>query len=101
MPYLSRRTFVQGVAGTALLWGGARWSSARPASVGAVLSGTEFDLSIDKLPVNFTGRARYATVVNGQLPAPLLRSGARVGGRRRPGIVAVRIRHRGHALCGG
>lgn len=73
MAYLSRRTFVQGVAGNALLWSGARWSPARPAAAGAVLSGTEFDLTIDTLPVNFTGRARHATAVNGRLPAPLLR----------------------------
>lgn len=39
----------------------------------AVLSGTQFDLEIGELPVNFTGSKRIATVVNGQLPAPLLR----------------------------
>lgn len=38
-----------------------------------VLRGTEFDLSVGELPVNFTGRSRLATVVNGALPAPLLR----------------------------
>jgi CopA family copper-resistance protein len=38
-----------------------------------VLSGTEFDLRIGASPVNFTGSLRQATVVNGQLPAPLLR----------------------------
>ncbi len=38
-----------------------------------MLSGTEFDLEIDTLPVNFTGKPRTATVVNGQVPAPLLR----------------------------
>jgi CopA family copper-resistance protein len=44
------------------------------ASVGnRVLSGTRFDLSIGIAPANFTGRPRIATVVNGQLPAPLLR----------------------------
>ncbi|MGA7800299.1 MAG: copper resistance system multicopper oxidase, partial [Gammaproteobacteria bacterium] len=37
------------------------------------LSGTEFDLVIGEMPVNFTGRPRMATTVNGQLPAPLLR----------------------------
>ena len=39
----------------------------------AVLTGRDFDLSIGELPVNFTGATRRATVVNGQLPAPLLR----------------------------
>jgi CopA family copper-resistance protein len=38
-----------------------------------VLSGREFDLTIGEMPVNFTGATRRATVVNGQLPAPLLR----------------------------
>jgi CopA family copper-resistance protein len=38
-----------------------------------VLSGTQFDLRIGEAPVNFTGRARTGTVVNGQVPAPLLR----------------------------
>ena len=37
------------------------------------LTGTEFDLEIARLPVNFTGRASVATAVNGQVPAPLLR----------------------------
>ena len=38
-----------------------------------VLSGREFDLSIGTAAVNFTGAARTATVVNGSLPAPILR----------------------------
>ncbi len=38
-----------------------------------VLSGTEFDLTISQSPVALTGRARTATLVNGSLPAPLLR----------------------------
>lgn len=37
------------------------------------MSGTEFDLQIGATPVNFTGKARVGTVVNGQIPAPLLR----------------------------
>jgi CopA family copper-resistance protein len=73
MSLLSRRTFVQGVAGSALLAGSTRWSSGSPAAAGGVMSGTDFDLSIDALPVNYTGRPRIATAVNGQLPAPLLR----------------------------
>jgi len=39
----------------------------------SVLSGTEFDLQIGEAPVNFTGQPRIGTVVNGQIPAPLLR----------------------------
>lgn len=37
------------------------------------LRGTEFHLEIGETPVNFTGAARVATTVNGQLPAPTLR----------------------------
>jgi CopA family copper-resistance protein len=57
-----------------LLAAGARhlpWAAA--ANSPAVLSGTEFDLEIGAVPVNFTGKPRMATVVNGQLPAPQLR----------------------------
>lgn len=38
-----------------------------------VLSGTHFDLQIGEAPFNFTGKKRIGTVVNGQIPAPLLR----------------------------
>jgi CopA family copper-resistance protein len=70
---LSRRTFVQGVAASTLALRNARWSTALAAVPGAVLSGNDFELTIGALPVNYTGRARIATAVNGQLPAPLLR----------------------------
>jgi FtsP/CotA-like multicopper oxidase with cupredoxin domain len=72
MTFHSRRRFVQGLAaGSALL---ALPSAMRAlASAPAVLSGTEFHLEIGELPVNFTGKPRIATVVNGQLPAPQLR----------------------------
>jgi CopA family copper-resistance protein len=69
-----RRRFVQGLAGSALLLAAGRqigWAaSGRPV---AELTGTDFDLEIDALAVNFTGAPRTATVVNGQLPAPVLR----------------------------
>jgi CopA family copper-resistance protein len=48
-----------------------RWASA--AAPAAVLTGNQFDLEIGALKVNYTGVPRMATVVNGQLPAPLLR----------------------------
>src|SRR5271157_1693074 len=73
MAFVSRRRFVQGAAGSALLIGGARWSTLPAAAFAPELSGTVFDLSIGALPVNITGADRLATVVNGQLPAPLLR----------------------------
>ena len=38
-----------------------------------VLSGTEFDLVIEEKPVNFTGKDRFATAINGSVPAPVLR----------------------------
>jgi CopA family copper-resistance protein len=70
----SRRRFVQGLAGGALAALGTRhlrWAAA--ASPPAVLTGTDFNLEIGALEANFTGRSRLATVVNRQLPAPLLR----------------------------
>lgn len=74
MSVLSRRAFVQGVAGYGFLAGTGRWVSSRAAAdSGAILSGTEFDLTIGALAVNFTGKPRVATVVNGRLPAPVLR----------------------------
>ena len=39
----------------------------------AELGGSEFDLDIAPLPVNFTGKRRYATAVNGRVPGPVLR----------------------------
>jgi FtsP/CotA-like multicopper oxidase with cupredoxin domain len=71
---LSRRRFVQGMAGSAALL-----SSLREFSFGAterersLLTGPDFDLAIGELAVNYTGRNRSAVAVNGQVPAPLLR----------------------------
>ena len=76
---LSRRRFVTGLAigGAATAAGLARWPAfASPnQAAGDVpqLRGSEFDLAIGRSPVNFTGRARMATTVNGSLPAPILR----------------------------
>jgi len=39
----------------------------------ATLAGTDFELTIGETAVNITGRASVATVVNGVLPAPILR----------------------------
>ena len=72
----SRRRFVQGVAlgGVAAGLGFARLPSfAAEGTQRSALSGREFDLAIGEASVNFTGATRRATVVNGQLPAPLLR----------------------------
>jgi len=70
---LSRRRFVLGAAGgvIAAAAGWPRFTAA--ASNGSVLGGTQFDLSIGELPVDFTGRVRRAVAVNGLLPGPTLR----------------------------
>jgi len=75
----SRRRFVQGLAGGALSIVSARrfgWAAAPDARTdgdSGALSGAEFNLEIGALAVNFTGQPGMATVVNGRLPAPLLR----------------------------
>ncbi|MDE0856233.1 MAG: copper resistance system multicopper oxidase, partial [Nevskia sp.] len=76
MPY-TRRSFVQGVAAAAALGSLGSWPGQLLAAGGGgsphELSGTEFDLELAALPVNFTGRKSIATAVNGQVPGPLLR----------------------------
>ncbi|MBT8438656.1 MAG: multicopper oxidase domain-containing protein, partial [Gammaproteobacteria bacterium] len=76
---LSRRRFVQGLAaGGAMLGMGL---NAKPSHVEMmharsgpkVLSGTYFDLTYSPQKVNFTGEERYATAINGSVPAPVLR----------------------------
>jgi CopA family copper-resistance protein len=39
----------------------------------SMLRGNQFDLNIGYQPVNFTGKDRMATAVNGSVPAPILR----------------------------
>ena len=74
---LPRRHFVQGIAAGGVLAGlGSLPLTALaldPTTPRRELSGTEFDLVVDELPVNFTGRRRTAIAINGQVPAPLLR----------------------------
>jgi len=71
---LPRRHFVQGLAACGVMAGLGLPSFASSAEAGPQeLSGQEFDLVISELPVNFTGQAAIATVVNGQLPGPTLR----------------------------
>lgn len=84
-PHLTRRHFVQGLAGSALLASTARTLSqgaptSRIASVAenianfpGALTGPDFHLTIDTAQVNYTGVTRTATTVNGQVPGPLLR----------------------------
>ena len=79
---ITRRRFVQGLAagGTLLaLPAGVRAALKTTGAAGTrigtpqELRGTEFDLVIAETPVNFTGRERLATTINGSLPAPVLR----------------------------
>ena len=75
----SRRTFVTG-AGIAIATAGlglpttgllAKDTAARFQV--PVLRGRRFNLDIKEAPVNFTGKARVATTINGTVPAPVLR----------------------------
>jgi CopA family copper-resistance protein len=73
----ARRTFLQGlVAGgvmTALGLNPVAALAATGRRESPVLRGTEFDLVIDEMPVNFTGQTRTAMTINGSIPGPTLR----------------------------
>jgi CopA family copper-resistance protein len=72
-PALSRRRFLASAGAGVFVLGAARdlaWAQGTPR---AVLSGTQFDLELGEIPVNYTGKPSVGTVVNGQIPAPLLR----------------------------
>ena len=77
-PLMSRRRFVTGAAaGGALLGCGlaSNFSYANPSRRAAIktLAGRQFNLNIGYQPVNFTGRERPATAINGSVPGPILR----------------------------
>lgn len=87
---LPRRRFVQGLALGGVAAGLGLWRGSAVAQAVAPrteLRGNYFELDIHELPVDFTGRQRIATVVNGQLPAPLLRW-------RQGETVTIRVRNR-------
>src|SRR5437868_14629562 len=74
---ITRRRFVQGlVAGGVIagldLW---RWPALVRGAAHAqeVLTGNQFALVIDQIPVNFTGYSTHATAINGSVPGPVLR----------------------------
>jgi CopA family copper-resistance protein len=76
----SRRTFVKSLAAGSVVaglgvWRQPVWAVARPgqSTDQGVLAGTKFDLTIDSLGVNFSGRERTAMAINGSIPGPLLR----------------------------
>ena len=76
---INRRHLLHSALGAGAVLGSAKllpaW--ARSASAGnlgiASLSGTRFDLDIDRFPVRINGRDGMATGINGTLPGPLLR----------------------------
>src|SRR6266853_4432992 len=75
---ISRRRFVQGLAAgravAALDWGERQaFGETDQQQTPATLTGTDFELTIDSLPVNFTGRRSIATAVNAYVPGPILR----------------------------
>src|ERR1700740_1006940 len=74
---LTRRRFVQGLVSAGAL---AAVAAHNPLAIGEVsepmlveLSGKRFELTLDTLPVNFTGRKSMATGINGSSPGPTLR----------------------------
>jgi FtsP/CotA-like multicopper oxidase with cupredoxin domain len=81
---VSRRRFVSGLGG---LLTAAAWPSGRAGQPNTVLTGTDFDLEVSSLEVNFTGARRRATAVNGQVPGPQLRW-------REGDTVTVRVKNR-------
>jgi len=93
---ITRRRFVQGLAagGTLLsippgLRAALRGSIPDETRIGTPveLRGTEFDLTIAETPVNFTGRQRLATTINGSIPGPVLRW-------REGDVVTIRVTNR-------
>ena len=94
LPELSRRRFVTGAAaGGALMALGIDRGQGEdiPANPGPqIIAGNRFDLTIGSQPVNFTGRKRFATAVNGTVPGPVLRwrEGERVNLRVRNNLPA-------------
>ena len=81
IPDITRRRFLQGLAaggvilGTAPLMktGWAAQAADTTTGTAPLLSGREFDFTIAETMVNFTGKPRIATTINGSLPAPTLR----------------------------
>jgi CopA family copper-resistance protein len=76
-PPITRRRFVQGVtAGAAMAavgWRGVPAFGETSPHMPKTLSGKNFHLTIDYLPVNFTGKRVTAMAVNGSVPGPILR----------------------------
>lgn len=72
----SRRKFVTGAAaGAALLSlnSSSLLAQSSTEQTPDILSGKEFDLSLDYTTVNYTGQESLATAINGSVPGPILR----------------------------
>jgi CopA family copper-resistance protein len=72
-PRLSRRSFLQAAGAGLFVLGAPRTDGWTQNQTQSVLTGDRFDLQIGAAPFNFTGAKRTGTVVNGQIPGPLLR----------------------------
>jgi CopA family copper-resistance protein len=74
---LSRRRFVEGIIAGGVIAGLELWRWPAPvlgnAAVASQIAGNKFDLVIEEMSVNFTGKPSIATAVNGCVPAPTLR----------------------------
>ena len=74
---ISRRQFVQGLMAGGVIAGLDFWRwpalGRKPRNGQATLAGTYFDLIIEEVAVNVTGRPAIATAINGSVPGPLLR----------------------------
>ncbi|MBL8271305.1 copper resistance system multicopper oxidase [Steroidobacter sp.] len=73
LPQLSRRGFLQAAGAGLFVLGTSHRDAWAQSQTQTVLTGSHFDLQIGEAPFNFTGNKRIGTVVNGQIPAPLLR----------------------------
>ena len=75
---VTQRRFVHGLAAggavAAVDWGGWQaFGETGQQHTPATLTGKDFELTIDSLPVKFSGRHSVATAVNGSVPGPILR----------------------------
>ncbi|HYB96087.1 MAG TPA: copper resistance system multicopper oxidase [Vicinamibacterales bacterium] len=89
--YLSRRTFVKGLAAGGAVAGfhgvDLRVFAQASPQPQQVLRGTSFDLDIGETPMNFTGSPKMALTINGSVPGPVLRW-------REGDTVTLRVRNR-------
>jgi len=95
--FLARRRFVQGIAAAGVVLPLA--SALAPfawaydaVDGGSELKGNTFDLEIAPMQVNFTGKERTATTVNGLLPGPIIKL-------KEGETVSIRVTNRLDEMC--